>query len=66
MGFDAPWVTGFLVLFTSCLSKVTAASVSTAGHSGVPLKLYLQTRQRDVCLFLCPRGSFCLDQPDEV
>lgn len=44
MGSDAPWVTGFLVLFTSCLSKVTAASVSTAGHSGVPLKLYLQNQ----------------------
>lgn len=54
VGFDAPWVTAFLVLFTSCLSKVTAASVSTAGRSGVALKLYLQTRQRDVCLFLCP------------
>lgn len=45
-GSDTLQATGSHVLFRSRLSRVTAASVSTAGHCGVPLKLYLQATQQ--------------------
>lgn len=45
-GSDTLQATGSHVLFRSSLTRVTAASVSTTGHCGVPLKLYLQATQQ--------------------